>query len=470
MRKRVLILSSVILMTLVGQAESFDDFMTSMNDEYSEFTTQMDKDFAKALGKEWKEYDTVVEPSYNSPKPIVPPPPPPPKKEEADKTPQVVIVVVNPQKERVPQAPKTPTVPNGYRELSFDFYSQDIRLVYNEQLIYRLNSFDNSSIASYWLRLSNVEIVNLLKQINLYKRVLNLNDWHLYLLVKKIGNSIFEESQNSKLFSWFLLNKLGYDVKVGYRTQAIYLMVGVRQQLRGLPYSIIGQRNYYNFDKVRNVLTYPMSFGNTRLLNLADNSVPYLKKEIETRLLTFEENGREYRINVPYNRNIIDLYNNYPALAWEYYFKQPILTVTKVEMFRQLKEIMQGMTEYQAVNFLLHLTQKGFKYATDGEQFGRERSLFFEESLNFPYNDCEDRSIFFGKLVKELLGLSVVALHYPGHLATAVEFKSNVRGESINYRNRRYVVCDPTYIGADIGQAMPDFRGSRDVKVIPINY
>jgi hypothetical protein len=69
-----------------------------------------------------------------------------------------------------------------------------------------------------------------------------------------------------------------------------------------------------------------------------------------------------------------------------------------------------------------------------------------------------------------LLGLRVVALHYPGHLATAVEFKSNVRGEIISYQNRRYIVCDPTYIGADIGQAMPDFRGSRDVKVIPINY
>ncbi|HHB94577.1 MAG TPA: hypothetical protein ENK88_05500 [Campylobacterales bacterium] len=468
MKKRVLILSLLLMTSL--KAESFDEFMTSMNEDYKEFTTQMDKDFAKALGKKWKEYDTTVKPSYNSPKPVVPPPPPPPKEKETDKTPQVVIVVINPPQERVPETPKPPSVPNGYAQLSFDFYSQNIQLVYNKQLRYRLNSFDNRAISEYWLRLSNVEIGNLLNQIKAYKRVLNLNDWHLYLLVKKIGNSIFQNSQNSKLLSWFLLNKLGYDVKIGYGTQSLYLMVGVEQQLRGLPYSIIGQRHYYNFEKVRNVLTYPLSFGNTRLLNLADNRVPYLKRDIETRLLSFEEQGREYRINIPYNKNMIDIYNNYPSLDWEYYFKQPISPITKAKMFRQLKEIMQGMTEYEAVNFLLHLTQKGFKYETDGEQFGRERSLFFEESLNYPYNDCEDRSIFFGKLVKELLGLNIVALHYPGHLATAVEFKSNVRGESISYQNRRYVVCDPTYIGANIGQAMPDFRGSKDVKVIPINY
>jgi len=128
------------------------------------------------------------------------------------------------------------------------------------------------------------------------------------------------------------------------------------------------------------------------------------------------------------------------------------------------------MTEVQAVNFLLHLTQSGFKYKTDGEQFGRERSLFLEESLNFPANDCEDRSIFFGKLVKELLGLRVVGLIYPNHLATAVEFKSHVKGDSVTYDNRRYIICDPTYIGADIGHAQPNFKGFRDIKFIPINY
>ena len=225
MKKRVLILSLLLMTSL--KAESFDEFMTSMNEDYKEFTTQMDKDFAKALGKKWKEYDTTVKPSYHSPKPVVPPPPPPPKKEEADKTPQVVIVVINPPQDRVPEIPKLPSVPNGYAQLSFDFYSQNIQLVYNKQLRYRLNSFDNHTISGYWLKLSNVEIGNLLNRIKAYKRVLNLNDWHLYLLVKKIGNSIFQNSQNSKLLSWFLLNKLGYDVKIGYGTKSLYLMVGV---------------------------------------------------------------------------------------------------------------------------------------------------------------------------------------------------------------------------------------------------
>jgi len=469
MKRRVLILS-LLAMTPLLKAESFNEFMTSMNKDYKEFTTQMDKDFAKALGKEWKEYDTDVEPSYNSPKPVIPPPPPPPKKEEVDKTPPIVIVIINPPEKRVPKTPRPTNIPKGYTKLSFDFYSQNINLVYNKQLKYRLNIFNNYTISKYWLKMSNIEIEKLLNQINTYKRILNLNDWNLYLFVQKISNTILQNTQSSKLLSWFLMNKLGYDIKIGYGTQNIYLMPGIVQLLPNVLYGRIGQRYYYNFEGIKKILTYPITFSNNRLLNLADNKIPYLKKDIETRILSFEEKGRVYHINIPYNKNIIDIYNDYPSLQWEYYFKQPISSITKAKMFRQLKKTMQGMTEYQAVNFLLHLTQKGFKYETDGEQFGRERSLFFEESLNYPYNDCEDRSIFLGKLVKELLGLNVVALHYPGHLAIAVEFKSNVKGESINYQNRKYVVCDPTYIGANIGQAMPKFKGSREVKIIPINY
>ncbi len=468
MTKKVLILSFIAVINLYGK--SFDDFMKSMNDDYKEYTTQMDKDFAKALGKKWKDYSTKVKPSFNAPKPVTPPPPPTPKKDEVDKTPKIVIVVVTPQKENSPKKPKIPLVPNGYSRISFDFFSQNIELVYNKKLSYMLNSFNNRSISEYWLKLSSVEIKNLLKQIKIYKRVFNFNDWHLYLLVQEIAKNIVPSRENSKLLSWFLLNKLGYDVKVGYQPQNVYLMPGVIQLLRGVPYAKIGNRYYYNFDGINRIFTYPITFSNNRLLNLADNSLPYLKKDIRVRRLSFIDKGRAYQIDVPYNKNIIDIYNNYPYLSWDYYFKQPMSPITKTKIFRQLREIMNGMTEYQAVNFLLHLTQKGFKYETDDKQFGRERSLFFEESLKYPYNDCEDRSIFFGKLVKELLGLNIVALHYPGHLATAVEFKSNVRGETINYKNRKYIVCDPTYIGANIGQAMPDFRGSKNVEVIPINY
>ena len=79
-----------------------------------------------------------------------------------------------------------------------------------------------------------------------------------------------------------------------------------------------------------------------------------------------------------------------------------------------------------AVNVLLRFVQTGFSYLTDSEQFGREKFMFPEETLSYPYSDCEDRSFLFAYLVSSLLGLDVIGLDYPGHVATAVKFSSPV--------------------------------------------
>jgi len=469
MKTKILALS-LLCLTPSLHAESFNEFMSEMDAEYKGFVSQMDKDFAKALGKEWKEFDTKVKPSYQNPKPSVVPSVPPKPLKEPDNRPKINIIIINPPQQEIPISPPKPHIPQGYKQISFNFFSQDINLVYNRELNYQIRSFNSHSMANYWLKLSTIEINNFLNQIQSYKQRLNLNDWHLYLLVKKIGTHIINDKNSSNLLTWFLLNKLGYDVKIGSTNSGVYLMPSSNQLLYNTQYSNINQRRYYNFEYKGTVHTYPARFNNTQTLNFDNATTPHLKKDIRHKVLKFTDAGKEYRLSIPYNKNLIDLYNAYPSLDWQYYFNQPISPLTKFEIFRQLKGIINNMTEVEAVNFLLHLTQSGFKYATDGEQFGRERSLFLEETLNYPSSDCEDRSIFFGKLVKELLGLRVVGLHYPNHLATAVEFKSDVKGESVTYQNRRYIICDPTYVGADIGHAQPQFKGFRDIEFIPINY
>ena len=107
---------------------------------------------------------------------------------------------------------------------------------------------------------------------------------------------------------------------------------------------------------------------------------------------------------------------------------------------------------------LIDFVQTGFDYKTDNDQFGYERPLFPDESFYYPYCDCEDRSILFACLVRELMGLDVVLLHYPKHLATAVRFKEEVNGDYLMIDGVKYVICDPTYIGARIGMCMPEFK------------
>ena len=116
------------------------------------------------------------------------------------------------------------------------------------------------------------------------------------------------------------------------------------------------------------------------------------------------------------------------------------------------------MSELEAVNFLLRFVQTAFDYKTDDQQFGKEKYLMLEETLHYPSSDCEDRSIFFSFLVKNLLHLDVVGLDYPGHIATAVKFNSDLSGDLISYNGYNYLICDPTYINANAGMVMPQFK------------
>jgi hypothetical protein len=61
-----------------------------------------------------------------------------------------------------------------------------------------------------------------------------------------------------------------------------------------------------------------------------------------------------------------------------------------------------------------------------------------------------------------------VLVYYPGHLATAVEFTELVKGDYISLDGRKFVICDPTYIGAPVGKTIPDMD-NRMAKVIELN-
>lgn len=109
--------------------------------------------------------------------------------------------------------------------------------------------------------------------------------------------------------------------------------------------------------------------------------------------------------------------------------------------------------------------QTAFVYEYDDKVWGGDRAFFPEETLYYPYCDCEDRSILFTRLVRDLLGLKCILVYYPGHLAAAVCFTDSVSGDYIMLDGDRFTICDPTYIGAPVGLTMPDMDNQR-AKVI----
>ena len=175
------------------------------------------------------------------------------------------------------------------------------------------------------------------------------------------------------------------------------------------------------------------------------------------------------------NRHLIDLYNDYPTgqygedfgTRWAAYANTPMPEKIKADLYPTLMEGVRGVPEAQAVNKLLNWVQTAFEYEYDDKVWGHDRAFFPTESLFYPYCDCEDRSILFSRIVRDLLNLDVVLLYYPGHLATAVKLNQDAKGDYLVYRGQRYIVCDPTYIGAPIGRTMPGMD-NQTAKVIEL--
>ena len=89
-------------------------------------------------------------------------------------------------------------------------------------------------------------------------------------------------------------------------------------------------------------------------------------------------------------------------------------------LYTPLREQLAGLDKKEAAERLLNFVQTAFVYEYDEKVWGHDRAFFAEETLFYPYCDCEDRSILFSRLVRDLLGLDAVLVYYPGHLATAV--------------------------------------------------
>jgi len=88
------------------------------------------------------------------------------------------------------------------------------------------------------------------------------------------------------------------------------------------------------------------------------------------------------------------------------------------------------------------------------------RNHYEEDYHPFSNNACDDNAIFFAQLVKNLLGIKVVIIYYPSiHLSTAVKFDNqNTQGDYVLVDNAKYLICDPTYFGSNIGMAMQDLQ------------
>lgn len=264
----------------------------------------------------------------------------------------------------------------------------------------------------------------------------------------------------------FLLNQLGLEAKVGFGNSHLFCLLAVEQQLYGLSFADIAKKRYYLLEVDSNYIYRDVSFA----FRTYDTPFPEPTKGVDMNVSKPLKSSEfpdliDSAINI--STSMIELFSTYPQVDIAVYANARPSNVFCQSLEQVFKPFLQTHSALEAVDFLLTYVQYGFDYATDNDQFGYEKPFFCEENYYYPQNDCEDRSVLFSFLVRHLMHLDVVLIDYPGHIAAAVHFNENVPGTAIMYNGKRYVICDPTYIGASVGTEMPGFK-PEDRTVIPI--
>ncbi len=453
------------------------EFIERMQSDFDEYVIQRDKEFAEYLKTQWEEFNLFagIDPP-ELPKPTEMPAYIEIEKEEWGKV-EIIQPTLKVDEEKhdkiiVPQILKTDEESYDKANMSFDFFGFRIILDYDQSV--RIDppaGVNPATIGGFWESLSKSNYNHLVTQLESYKTQMNLNDWGYYMLLEKFSKQVYSSTEKGQnLMLWVLLNRSGYQAKIAYAGDNLSLLVPSKNTMYSRSYLDYNGLNYYVMGNLgsNDIFTYEKDFpGANKLIDFSLNNPLNFNKKIITKSIGFNYKEKPYSLNISYNQNVIDFYMAYPQVDISVYFEAAVSPETKETLLENLKPVVTEMTEPDAVGFLLKLVQTSFQYKTDQQQFEKEKFFFPEEIIYYPYSDCEDRSVFFAYLVKELLNLQVIGLEYQGHIATAVNLNSNVEGDFIEYKGIKYTIADPTFINAPLGLTMPEYRG-KSAKIIEL--
>lgn len=327
-----------------------------------------------------------------------------------------------------------------------------------------LSGIDENGVADGWTALSSDDYLPAIAECLAYRNRLRLCDWGYVRLLERMTTSFFtpEKQNEARLMQMYFLTQSGYKVRIARLQNRLVLLLPSKEKIYEYSSLNIGEYTYYVVDTAvgrMKLQIFDREFPQEQFFSLRMSEQPLLPMRAPPLRRLRSSHDETLSATVAVNWNLMDFYDDYPLSDhWDIYSNASLSEQVKQQLYPVLKTAIAGQKKVEATNQLLHFVQTAFEYRNDKEQFGFERPLFADETIFYPYSDCEDRAIFYSVLVRELLDLEVLLLHYPGHLATAVRFDETVPGDYLEIDGRRYTVCDPTFIHADVGMAMPQYK------------
>ena len=360
--------------------------------------------------------------------------------------------------------------------INFSFFATDIKIRKPSAAFPRITSTGESSVADMLEKLNVQAFNNMLYDCISLKNTLRLDDWPYLMAIKAFAESVYGKNSNeSAVLMAYILGQGGYKVRLARAENKIGLLYACKHKIYYKSYFPIDNDYFYFLgESFQQAQICPAYFSSEKPVSLWITSSPLLSEGNGNTRTLVSKRYPDFNISVKADKNTVQLLDTYPAseiddnfmTKWAMYASAPISDGTRKDLYSQLGSLISGLPKEEAAERILNWVQTSLVYEYDDKVWGHDRAFFSEETLYYPYADCEDRSILFTRLVRDLLNLECLLVYYPGHLASAVCFDNNVTGDYIEYRNKRYTVCDPTYIGATMGMTMPNMDNSKAKVVV----
>jgi hypothetical protein len=446
--------------------QDYNSFKNKTEEDFANFKTQNDSIFLKNLEGIWKEFKVFREERIQRIKPKMQPIAIKGLRETEIQQPDTLGKIEEIERpEELPEKEQPPKETEKFagESISVNFFGEPLQILKPDELPTLQRPDSKSIISFYESYLKNQKLQKTSLELYSSAKELKLNDWGYLILLKRASEKLFTRVNERVLYTWISLLKTGYNARIGYDEQNIYLLTDTDGTLFNTRYINISGINYYIILFRDQKLTdhglqaYESKNPGTLLpISLKMNVLPGFKDMQVNKKLYFDNEI----LSINLNQTLISFLNDYPGCELSVYFNAPISGKTYSYLDILLKPRLKGKTNVEKVNILLDFIQKSFPYKTDVEQFGREKYMFGDEAICFPFTDCDDRAVLMTKLVHRYTGLETVGLDYPNHVSTAVRFNETIKGDYIIYNGEKYFICDPTYIGAIAGIAMEEMRTS----------
>lgn len=453
-----------------GAANSFN---SNRESNFNDYRTSLNAVYAKRIRSEWNKFNQNR--GFDLPKDEKPVPPVVydnnDSKNDADGKKIEIDEIIRPFRHNDNVKPIAPVIEISGADTS------DLKFIFMGTAMnarvpikrFALTSMSNSDLGQAWELLSSPEYAPMVSDMIKLKGKYNLCDWAFILMTETFANQYCDDENSKTYLMAYLLSQAGYKVRLAISSAGLDLLFASRHKIFRMPYfNIDGEIFYTYFGKSGDMRIADAKFKGEQPVSLWIDKNQLFDADLSDTRIIKSSGFPAFEIQTRVNKNLIHFFDKYPTSEvngnllsrWMMYADTPTSDIVKTSLYPSLKQQLSGYSEREAVERLLNLIQTGFVYEYDDKVWGHDRAFFPEETLFYPYCDCEDRSILFTRLVRDILRLPCLLIYYPGHLAAAVGFSSDTSGDWISVNGKKYTITDPTYIGAPVGMTMPNMNNA----------